>query len=862
MTRALITITALLIQTTAFAECYERTYSAEHLKKYPNQEIRSILFNIKNQPDYSGADIITKSQGTVSISLIRDQKLMIVESDIKCEFKDTNIFYDPFVEIKDIAGKKVVCTGSDNKGTLEILRIDNPDFDVTLKASDSLKFKDATTNEVVKLKKGDNEFRLKMDRNIGDLSCEPVLFQPKKVTTARLWNDVLMQSIRYDLARPTVTSRNLFHFSALLWDVYASFDTNLKGYSNSKKVSLPKSVEISTARDTALHFAAYTFIKERYKKAPGNAKDNRPNLWELGAGDEKPDLLIDTVLNRVLNKLSLNNLEPSKDFDAAAYGKKMAEQFLKDHINDGSRESENYSPEPTYSLINNFGYLDVMQSGVHTPVTYKETEDYFLTIPGTEFADNYNINHWQPMYIPGSLDQNGTEVDSPQMPMTLFWGKLPTFSDLSDVKSGTKNGVYFENIANQIPTFENNQEEFIKSNLQVLIASQSLNPIDLTKEPTDLDGDGVVDANPGVDFNNDGVIDINLGAELIDISPRSLGNNKLGTNSGNGHALNPLTNSPYKQQWVRRADYYRSLAEFWADGPRSETPPGHWNVMASSVVDSMVAQKIPLRWKGKGPVLTREEYELKLYFTMNGALYDAGIVAWGLKGHYQGSRPVTVIRKLAKMAENDLAFGKKLESLSPYFKMVTFNMKTYPEGAFLDEEKAFYKKVTKLAVYAWRGPLYFGEIPNYRDTSFQTRDELALKEDLFYSFQSVAGVGWILAENWLPYQQQTFVTPPFPGYISGHSTFSRAAAEVLTQVTGSEYFPGGIGKYPAPKLVFEFDETKPFEFQWAKYYDASDESGISRIYGGIHAPFDDIPGRKIGAEVGVRAVKKAADLFE
>jgi len=40
----------------------------------------------------------------------------------------------------------------------------------------------------------------------------------------------------------------------------------------------------------------------------------------------------------------------------------------------------------------------------------------------------------------------------------------------------------------------------------------------------------------------------------------------------------------------------------------------------------------------------------------------------------------------------------------------------------------------------------------------------------------MAGVDWILAENWWPYQRPTFVTPPFAGFVSGHSTFSRAAA--------------------------------------------------------------------------------------
>jgi hypothetical protein len=41
----------------------------------------------------------------------------------------------------------------------------------------------------------------------------------------------------------------------------------------------------------------------------------------------------------------------------------------------------------------------------------------------------------------------------------------------------------------------------------------------------------------------------------------------------------------------------------------------------------------------------------------------------------------------------------------------------------------------------------------------------------------------------MPYQLISFVTPPFPGYVSGHSTFSRTAAEILTQFTGTPFFP-------------------------------------------------------------------------
>ena len=57
----------------------------------------------------------------------------------------------------------------------------------------------------------------------------------------------------------------------------------------------------------------------------------------------------------------------------------------------------------------------------------------------------------------------------------------------------------------------------------------------------------------------------------------------------------------------------------------------------------------------------------------------------------------------------------------------------------------------------------------------------------------------ILAKDWVPYQKPTFVTPAFAAFISGHSTFSRAAAEVLTSMTGCPYFPGGMGEFMDPR---------------------------------------------------------------
>jgi hypothetical protein len=123
----------------------------------------------------------------------------------------------------------------------------------------------------------------------------------------------------------------------------------------------------------------------------------------------------------------------------------------------------------------------------------------------------------------------------------------------------------------------------------------------------------------------------------------------------------------------------------------------------------------------------------------------------------------------------------------------------------------------------------------------------------------LGGVDWIRAVEWVPYQLPTFVTPAFPAYVSGHSTFSRAAAEVLASMTGSPYFPGGLGTWtiPAGDLEFEVGPSQDVQLQWATYYDAADQAGLSRIYGGIHIAADDVRGRRMGAECGKDAWQKA-----
>jgi hypothetical protein len=84
-------------------------------------------------------------------------------------------------------------------------------------------------------------------------------------------------------------------------------------------------------------------------------------------------------------------------------------------------------------------------------------------------------------------------------------------------------------------------------------------------------------------------------------------------------------------------------------------------------------------------------------------------------------------------------------------------------------------------------------------------------------------------------------------------------------MTGSPYFPGGLGEFVAKQnefLVFEEGPSVDVVLQWATYRDASDQTSLSRIWGGIHPPADDIPGRFIGQVVAEDAFAFAVPYFE
>jgi hypothetical protein len=204
-------------------------------------------------------------------------------------------------------------------------------------------------------------------------------------------------------------------------------------------------------------------------------------------------------------------------------------------------------------------------------------------------------------------------------------------------------------------------------------------------------------------------------------------------------------------------DRDKIIAEYWALGPGSVTPPGRWFEFA---------QYISARDHHS------VEDDAKLFFILGNSMLDASIAAWTEKRVYDSVRPITAIRYL----------------------------------------------YTGQPIKAWAGP--------YQGTQI------------------------IDGSNWIPYQEATVVTPAFPEFISGHSTFSAAAAEILRRWTGRDDF-GLSFTAPAGSSVIEPEQTphSDVRLKWETFTKAADQAGFSRRLGGIHFREGDLVGRSTGRRV-------------
>ena len=230
-------------------------------------------------------------------------------------------------------------------------------------------------------------------------------------------------------------------------------------------------------------------------------------------------------------------------------------------------------------------------------------------------------------------------------------------------------------------------------------------------------------------------------------------------------------------KFSRHLDETRKLiVEYWADGPDSELPPGHWGLFAQFV--------------SKRDQHTIDQ-DAKMFFAMHNASFDASVVAWHIKRKYDGVRPITAIR-YAKQGQT---------------------------------------------IRAWGGP--------GRPT------------------ENIPG------EQWMPYNPGTNLTPPFPGYFSGHSVFSRSSATALALFTGSDYFgfstiiPQCDPAYFGVDFLRCFGRVEPgipsvdTTISFATFSDAADQAGLSRLYGGIHFSDDNTTAQAVGRLIGQQAWTKA-----
>jgi hypothetical protein len=605
-------------------------------------------------------------------------------------------------------------------------------------------------------------------------------------SVAREWNEVLLEAIRGDFARPTVHARNLFHTSIALYDAWAVYDSGAKPYFLGNTLGgyevpfdgvLYTGDDIKAAQEEAMSYAAYRILSHRFAESP-----------QAFISQQRFNLLM-SQLGYDINNTSTNY----QDGEPAHLGNYIAEQMIQFGMQDGSNEANEY--------VNQY-YLPI-------------NPDLEMDAPG-----NPNIidpNRWQPLSLTTFIDQSGNPlIETPEF-LSPEWGNVTPFALADSVQN----------------TYSRDDNDYN------VFHDPGAPPFLDTSMPSDIEdaykwGFALVVTWSAHCDPADGV--------MWDISPASIGKNPAfpdnfddypqfydlfnGGDIGEGHDINPHTGQPYEPQMVPRGDYARVLAEFWADGPDSETPPGHWYTILNYVNDNPLLEK---RWQGEGEILDDLEWDVKAYLVLGGAMHDSAISAWSVKGWYDYIRPVSAIRYMAGLGQST---SQNLPSYHPNgIPYLPGFIEVVEEDDPLAGDNG--EHIGKIKFRAWRGPDYI-ENP----------------------ISDVAGVDWILGENWWPYQRPTFVTPPFAGYVSGHSTYSRAAAEVLTLMTGDPFFPGGMGEFEAPQnqfLVFEDGPSVDLTLQWATYRDASDQCSLSRIWGGIHPPADDIPGRLMGEKIGVNA---------
>lgn len=109
-------------------------------------------------------------------------------------------------------------------------------------------------------------------------------------------------------------------------------------------------------------------------------------------------------------------------------------------------------------------------------------------------------------------------------------------------------------------------------------------------------------------------------------------------------------------------------------------------------------------------------------------------------------------------------------------------------------------------------------------------------------------------KQWRPYSPETFLCPPFPSYVSGHSTISGACGEALKLWTGSDEFGEEVKLVPGA-LTEPDNLGDTVTLYFPTFTETAEMAGISRVMGGYHIQADNIAGLELGRQVAREAWK-------
>lgn len=110
------------------------------------------------------------------------------------------------------------------------------------------------------------------------------------------------------------------------------------------------------------------------------------------------------------------------------------------------------------------------------------------------------------------------------------------------------------------------------------------------------------------------------------------------------------------------------------------------------------------------------------------------------------------------------------------------------------------------------------------------------------------GIVEIQGQQWKPYSPDTFLCPPFPSYVSGHSTISGGCAEALKLWTGSDTFGESVELIPGA-MTEPNNLGEKVTLNFPTFTETANMAGISRVMGGYHIQVDNVEGLKLGRNV-------------